>query len=200
MIPCNPDAFWHTGKLERPSGAGCSLPANPSARDVPMTRTATRKAQTGFSLLELLVAMTILAVLATVGFREVRKHTAQARYVKAQDVLKLVNDGLTTYYLKHGAYPELGSWEAMVDANGPLVKQSMIPANTPAKDPWGQPYEGSSTKANFVLKSQGDPTNPEDYGPLSMEPGRFSGAGPAAPAGAPASPAAPAAPAGAPAK
>ena len=132
-----------------------------------MTRTATRKAQTGFSLLELLVAMTILAVLATVGFREVRKHTAQARYVKAQDVLKLVNDGLTTYYLKHGAYPELGSWEAMVDASGPLVKQSMIPANTPAKDPWGQPYQYSVPGANgqpFALYSLGADGKPGGSG------------------------------------
>jgi len=143
--------------------------------------------QKGFSLLELLVAMTILAVIGTIGFTQVKKHTAMARHQKAMDNVKIVGNGLDQYYLKHGVFPDLGSYEAMVEANSPLVKQDFIPPNAPAKDPWGQPFEGVSSKGNYTLKCAGDPGHPEEFGPFTIEPGRFSDSSqPAGPATAPA--------------
>jgi len=140
--------------------------------------------QKGFSLLELLVAMTILAVIGTIGFVQFKKNTAQARYLKAKDFVETVGKGLDQYYLKHGFFPDLASYEAMVEANSPLVKENFIPANTPAKDPWGQALEGTSSKGNYVLKCAGDPSHPEDFGPFQIEPGKFSDSTqPAAPAG-----------------
>ena len=143
--------------------------------------------QKGFSLLELLVAMTILAVIGTLGFTQVRKHSAKARYLKAHDNVETVGKGLDQYYLKHGSYPELGSYEAMIGASSPLVREDFIPANAPAKDPWGQPFEGTASKGNYTLKCLGDPSNPEEFGPFTVEPGRSSeSSSPAAPAsGAP---------------
>lgn len=142
--------------------------------------------QNGFSLLELLVAMTILAVLGTIGFVQFKKNTAQARYQKARDTVETVGRGLDTYYIdikNRGVFPDLASWEAMVEPNSPLVKGNFIPVNVPAKDPWGQPYEGVSSKGNYVLKCTGDPSHPEDFGPFQVEPGKFSdSAQPATPA------------------
>lgn len=133
--------------------------------------------QSGFSLLELLVAMMIIAVIATLGIKQYSKFSAQARHLKAGDNLKLVSEGLDQYYLKHGKYPDFSSFGAMVEPNSALVKENLIAANMPAKDPWGQDYEGTSSKATYLLKCVGDPTNPEggDRGPITREPGKLTG-------------------------
>ena len=149
--------------------------------------------QSGFSLIELLVAMMIIAVIATLGFKKYNEFSAKARYLKAQDTLRTVGDGLDQYFLKHGRYPDLTSFESMVDGNSPLVKENMIPVNVPAKDRWDQPFEGSAGKGNYELKCLGDPNAPEERGPFSVKPGVIpgepsSGQAPATPPGAPAAP------------
>lgn len=131
-----------------------------------------RRTSRGFSLLELLVAMMIITVLATLGFKEFRKSSAQARYVKAQDELHTVADGLDQYYLKHARYPDFGSYEAMVDNNSPLVKESLIKVGMSSTDPFGQPYEGKSNRGTYELKCQGDPNHPNDFGPFTQTPGQ----------------------------
>lgn len=143
-----------------------------------MTQTKAKKNQKGFSLLELLVAMTILAVIGTVGFTQYKKHSAQARHIKATDTLSTLGKGLDHYYLKFGSYPDLGTYEAMVEANSPLVKGNFIPANMPAKDPWNQPFQARSAKGTYELKCEGDPSNPEDFPAIVIEPGKMGGGTP----------------------
>lgn len=141
--------------------------------------------QKGFSLLELLVAMTILAVLGSIGFVQLRKHSAQARHLKAADTLRTVSSALDQYYLKpnRGYYPELASWQAMIEPNSPLVKESLLPTNLSATDPWGNPFEGSATKAGYTLKCGGDPSDLESFPPITKEAGKVmeTGAAPAVP-------------------
>ena len=164
MDACVSAGFWHTDKL------GCAAD-EPSHRTPTMTPTSAQRTNRGFSLLELLTAMMIIAVLATLGFSQYRKHAAQARYLKAQDDLKIVAEGLDQYWLKHGAYPDLGSYDAMIDSNSALVKESLIKVGMSAQDPFNQPYEGKSTKANYELKCLGEPNNP-DAGPITRTPGQ----------------------------
>jgi general secretion pathway protein G len=137
--------------------------------------------QSGFSLMELLVAMMIIAVLATIGIKKYNEFSANARYIKAKDIVHTVSEGLDQYYLKHGKYPDFTSFEAMVEANSPLVKENMLPVNEPAVDPWGNPFEGKSGKASYELKCGGDPNGSPDRAPFSSEPGKISGSTPAAP-------------------
>lgn len=175
MNACFFSRSWHTGTL------GCD-PSGPSPWTPPMTPNQApaqdRRTTRGFSLLELLVAMMIIAVLGTLGFSQFRKHSAQARYLKAQDDLKIVAEGLDQYYLKHGNFPDFGSFDAMVDSNSSLVKESLIKVNMSAQDPFGQPYEGKSTRATYELKCAGDPNNQEDAGPIIRSPGQVSGSSP----------------------
>jgi len=152
-----------------------------------------RNRQSGFSLLELLVAMMIIAVIATLGFKQYNKYSAQARYLKAQDTLQILGSGLDQYFLRHGRYPDLTSYDSMIDANSPMVKENMIPPNMPAKDPWDQPYEATASKGKYELKCLGDPAGSEERKPFTVEPGRMAGEGSGA-----ATPAAPAAPKAAP--
>ncbi len=134
--------------------------------------------QSGFSLLELLVAMMIIAVIATLGVRQFQRHSAKARHLKAADTLRTVSESLDTYYLNHGTYPDIASFDAMVEPNSVLVKENLLAVNMPPKDPWGQPYEGKSAKAGgtYSLKCLGDPgSQDEELGPIVREPGKVSG-------------------------
>lgn len=165
MDACVSAGFWHTDKL------GCTAD-EPSLRTPTMTPTSAQRTNRGFSLLELLVAMMIIAVLGTLGFSQYRKHGAQARYLRAQDELRIVAEGLDQYWLKHGAYPDFGSYDAMIDSNSSLVKESLIKVGMSAQDPFNQPYEGKSTKTDYELKCLGDPANQEDSGPITRTPGQ----------------------------
>jgi general secretion pathway protein G len=168
MDPCFFSHSWHTGTLGITAGGG----SDSTHGTHPMT--PSRRKTRGFSLLELLVAMMIIAVLGTLGFSQFRKHSAQARYLKAQDDLKIVSEGLDQYYLKHGRFPDFGSFDAMVDPNSALVKESLIKVGMGANDPFGQPYEGKSNRSTYDLKCAGDPNNQDDAGPIIRTPGQVS--------------------------
>lgn len=171
MKPCISGHSWHTGTL------GCAAD-EPLSLDPPMTPNPACRRERGFSLLELLVAMMIIAVLGTLGFSQYKKHSAQARYLKAQDDLKIVAEGLDQYYLKHGRFPDFGSFDAMIDGNSTLVKESLIKPGMSAQDPFGQPYEGKSTRITYELKCAGDPGNPEDAGAIVRTPGQMTNTSP----------------------
>ena len=137
---------------------------------------STTQRQRGFSMMELLIALMIIGVIATLGIRAMAGNTDKARYVKANDTIRIMAEGLDQYYLAmNGKYPDFASWDAMIEPNSPLVKKNLIPANMPAKDPWDQPYEGKSGKGTYTLKCVGDPNNPDDRPAIIREPGIIQG-------------------------
>lgn len=132
-----------------------------------------RNKQYGFTLLELMAAMIIIAVIATLGFKSYKTYTAMANRLKAQDTLKQVSCGLDVYFLNHGIYPTLANYESFVNASSPLVKEDLIPVNLPTKDPWGSPYECVSDSVTYKLKCIGDPGDKTGRAIL-IEPGKLS--------------------------
>ena len=66
----------------------------------------------------------------------------------------------------------------MVDGNSSLVKESLIKVGMSGQDPFGQPYEGKSSKATYELKCAGDPNNQEDAGPIVRTPGQVTNSSP----------------------
>jgi len=154
-----------------------------------MTR---RKTQKGFSLMELMIAMMIIAVIATLGFRQFKQYTARAHYLQSQDTVKTVREGLDQYYLKHGRYPDISGFEAMVDSSSPLVKENLIPVGVRNRDGFDQPFEAKSGRTGYEITCEGDPNNQTDFGKFTESPGVISTTGgtqkttTAAPAGEPA--------------
>jgi general secretion pathway protein G len=124
--------------------------------------------QRGFSLMELMIALTIMGILAVLGMRAFTGQSDKARHMKAYADLQAVQKGIAEYYMQTGNYPELSSWEAMISANSPLVKKNMLPVNIPINDPWGTPYEGKSTKGTFEIKCVGSPNGNEETGLIMM--------------------------------
>lgn len=134
--------------------------------------TTTRQRQKGFSLMELLIALMIIGVIATMGLRGLRRNADQARYIAGQGKLREMAHSLDSYYLQAGKYPDFASWEQMIDANSPLVKGNMMQVNFPKDDGWGQPFEGKATKGTYELKFAGDPNDQETRPACVWEPGK----------------------------
>ena len=68
---------------------------------------------------------------------------------QAQSVIRLVASGLDQYKLKHGQYPIFNEFKSMVDNDSVLVRENLIPANSPSVDPAGKPFFGKSTPTEF---------------------------------------------------
>ncbi len=97
----------------------------------------------GFTLLELLVVLAILAMIATFAVPEVLKYLDRARSDSAKIQISNLSTALDLYRLDVGRYPSTGEGlSGLVTRptgtdrwNGPYVKkeESLI-------DPWGEPY------------------------------------------------------------
>jgi len=126
--------------------------------------------------MELMIALTIIGIIAVVGLKFMGNQVDEARRMQAFDILSQVRSGLAEYNMKTGTYPEIGSWEAMVSESSPLFKRNMIRPDIPKNDPWGNPYEGKSTKTSFELKCAGRPDKGEELGPIIITQDRVIGA------------------------
>ena len=80
----------------------------------------------GFTLVELIVAITILAVLATIWFLAFKDYTRWARdSVRYSDVWVLTK-GLELFYLKTGSYPDPDNYSSITHSWVLLWKQGLI--------------------------------------------------------------------------
>lgn len=59
----------------------------------------------GFSLIELLIAITIIAIISTVGFSTFSQSQMRARDAKRKEDLKAITIALELFYQKNGRYP-----------------------------------------------------------------------------------------------
>jgi general secretion pathway protein G len=106
-----------------------------------------RNKQTGFTLLELLVVLGIIAMLAGLVGPQVMKHMAEAKVKAAKVQIEDLSQTLDMYKLDVGSYPtgEQGL-SALVENpgdvqrwNGPYLKKTKIPL-----DPWNNEYQYNS--------------------------------------------------------
>lgn len=115
------------------------IPCRPQAREAD-TR---RHGEAGFTLMEMLVVLGIIALLAALVAPQVVRYLGRARVESAAVQINNISSALELYYLDVGAYPpaETGL-EALLEApadapgwDGPYLKKA-----SGLKDPWDRPY------------------------------------------------------------
>jgi general secretion pathway protein G len=106
--------------------------------------TRRNRGQAGYTLLELLVVMGILAVLTAIATPQVMGYFNKAKTESVQLQIQNINTALELYYMENGTYPSSDEGlRALVEApaaaprwNGPYLKQTQA-----LTDPWGHPYQ-----------------------------------------------------------
>lgn len=118
-----------------------------------------RPGMAGYTLLELLVVMGILAALTAMATPQVMGYFGKAKTQSAQLQIENINTALEMYYVENGSYPSSSAGlRALVEAtpeaprwNGPYLKNAKT-----LLDPWGRPYQYSvSEQGEYNVYSLG---------------------------------------------
>jgi general secretion pathway protein G len=110
-----------------------------------------KRSDAGYTLLELLVVMGILAVLTAVATPQLMGYFGKAKVQSVQLQIENIGTALEMYYMENGAYPSTSTGlKALVEApseaprwNGPYLKKAKN-----LLDPWGRPYQYRYPTAN----------------------------------------------------
>ena len=131
---------------------------------------STRRGQAGFTLVEMLVVITIIGLIMGLVGPRVLNYLSESKVKAARIQIESLSAALDLFYLDIGRYPAanegltaLVQRPASANAwNGPYLKTSGVPA-----DPWGHPY---------VYKVPGDKAAYDifSYGPAGQEGGASS--------------------------
>ena len=117
----------------------------------------------GFTLIEILVVIVVIAILATLVAPNIFVHVGEAKNASAKSQIEMLTTTLQTYRLGTGSYPTteqglLALWERPtidppVNWNGPYLSKP-VPL-----DPWGRAYvyiyPGQQNPMGFDLFSYG---------------------------------------------
>jgi general secretion pathway protein G len=128
-----------------------------------LTKTQTvRNAQRGFTLVEMLLVLVILATLAAIVYPKVMGRSEQARITAAQTQIANFKTALDSYEVDTGGYPKgrnglmdlVQQPRDVVGWHGPYLDS--IPA-----DPWGNAYiyeyPGKHNPSSYDISSPGPP-------------------------------------------
>jgi general secretion pathway protein G len=117
----------------------------------------------GFTLIEILVVIVVIAILATLVAPNVFQHVGTAKATTAKSQIEMMASALDAYRLDTGAYPgtaqglqalqELPTIDPPTNWRGPYLRKA-VPL-----DPWGHPYvfmsPGEVNPKGFDLISYG---------------------------------------------
>jgi general secretion pathway protein G len=105
--------------------------------------TALRRGEAGFTLVEILVVITIIGLIMAIVGPRVLNYLGESKVKAARIQIESFSSALDLYYLDIGHYPASGDGlVALVQRpgnaqewNGPYLKGGVVP-----NDPWGHPY------------------------------------------------------------
>ncbi|MER9852205.1 type II secretion system major pseudopilin GspG [Mesorhizobium sp. M0106] len=123
----------------------------------------------GFTLVELLVVLAIIALIATLAAPQVLRYLGSARTNAAKAQIRNIESALELYYIDNAKYPTAEEGlPALVTApadeerwNGPYLK-----GTTGLSDPWGKPYsyEVKADASGVLIRTLGRDGKPEGSG------------------------------------
>jgi len=136
-----------------------------------MNNLKSRRAQRGFTLIEVMVVVAILGILAAIVIPRIMDRPDEARVIKAKQDIRAMESALQLYRLDNFAYPTTDQGlEALVSK----PSGSPEPKNWKAggylerlpKDPWGNEYQFLSpgVRGQFDIFSYGADGSPEGEG------------------------------------
>lgn len=119
------------------------------------------RSQSGFTMIELLVVMTLLIVLATMGLTEYRRSVVYARESVLHEDLFRMRDAIDQYYADKGQYPS--TLDALVSEgylrkipDDPFTKSNTTWQTVPAEP---DPNNPTAESGVFDVKSGSDATS-----------------------------------------
>lgn len=93
-----------------------------------------------FTMMELMVAIAILALLSGLAAANIPGYLERGRVSAAKSQVQTLNDAIMTYQMDMGSYPEnlddLVTDPGSKKWNGPYIVPAIIP-----EDPWGNSYQ-----------------------------------------------------------
>lgn len=117
----------------------------------------------GFTLMELIVVITIIGILGTIVLVKVVGRVGQARDVKVRTDLQAIYSAAKMYYLDTGYWPE--SIEQLVNPKHPVTGDPTPGGleKTP-KDPWNNEYVYELTDTGAIIRCLGRDNSPSGEG------------------------------------
>lgn len=128
----------------------------------------------GYTLIELVVAMTIIALLFTVGVVSYTKANERSRNAKRKNDIEQIRSALEMYRVDKGSYPDLAcsapcsTWSSASALSSLLIPDFMpsIPADPGTGDYQYLPTDGTGVKFyGYCLSTALESENPDDTCP-----------------------------------
>lgn len=103
-----------------------------------------------FSLAEVLIALGILALMASLIYPVMQGNRERAAYNVSSSNLRAVSRAMEHHYLERGAYPVFANWTEVSASDSPLLEYAN---EIPKTDEWGRPYTiVESTESAYVFE------------------------------------------------
>lgn len=115
--------------------------------------TTVQAMRSGFTLIEILVAVAIIGILATIATLNISDNLDSSKETSAQTAVRTLDEGIASYKIKHPGknFTSLNQLVEGDENNPPVIKGG----EDVLVDPWGNPYEFEKRGKMYAVVSCG---------------------------------------------